>query len=76
MLAQDIQTYMAKKANSNLKIKILEPFEYAPAAIVFDKKNTELQGAMNEFLKVIKEDGTLKEISEKWIGEDITVEKE
>ncbi|MBC5742148.1 transporter substrate-binding domain-containing protein [Lachnospiraceae bacterium MD308] len=76
VLAQDIQTYMAKKANSNLKIKILEPFEYAPAAIVFDKKNTELQGAMNEFLKVIKEDGTLKEISEKWIGEDITVEKE
>ena len=59
VLAQDIQTYMAMKGNGSLKIKMLEPFEYAPAAIVFDKKN-----------------GTLQKISEKWIGEDITVEKE
>ncbi len=76
VLAQDIQTYMAMKGNGSLKIKMLEPFEYAPAAIVFDKKNTELKDAMNKFIKVIREDGTLQKISEKWIGEDITVEKD
>lgn len=76
VLAQDIQTYMAMKGNSNLKVKMLEPFEYAPAAIVFDKENTELKEAMNKFIKIIREDGTLQKISEKWIGEDITVEKE
>lgn len=76
VLAQDIQTYMAMKADENLKIKVLEPFEYSPATIVFDKSNTELRDAMNKFLQIIREDGTLKEISEKWIGADVTVEKE
>lgn len=76
VLAQDIQTYMAMKGNENLKIKVLEPFEYGTATIVFDKENTELRDAMNEFIKIIKEDGTLQEISEKWIGADITTEKE
>lgn len=76
VLAQDIQTYMAMKGNENLKIKVLEPFEYGTATIVFDKENTELRDAMNEFIKIIKEDGTLQEISEKWIGADVTTEKE
>ena len=76
VLAQDIQTYMALKSNENLKIKVLDPFSYDPATIVFAKDNTELRDAMNEFIKIIKEDGTLKELSEKWIGADITEEKE
>lgn len=76
VLAQDIQTYMAMKSNKNLKIKVLEPFAYDTANIVFAKDNTELCDAMNKFIKIIKEDGTLQEISEKWIGADITTKKE
>lgn len=75
VLAQDIQTYMAMKSNSDLKIKVLDPFEYSPATLVVDKNNTELLDALNEFIGIIREDGTLKEISMKWIGEDITEEK-
>lgn len=29
---------------------------------------------LNAFIKEIKEDGTLKAISEKWIGADVSVE--
>lgn len=76
VLAQDIQTYMAMKSNKNLKIKVLEPFAYDTANIVFAKDNTELCDAMNKFIKIIKEDGTLQEISEKWVGADITTKKE
>ena len=76
VLAQDLQTYMAMQENPQLKVKVLPPFEYAPGCIVFAKDNTELRDAMNEFLQIIREDGTLKELSEKWIGEDITEEKE
>ena len=76
VLAQDIQTYMAMKANENLKLEVLDPFEYGTATIVFDKENTELRDAMNKFIEILREDGTLKEISEKWVGVDITTEKE
>ncbi|MDO4313252.1 MAG: transporter substrate-binding domain-containing protein [Eubacteriales bacterium] len=76
VLAQDIQTYMAIKANPDLKIKVLEPFSYDVATIVFNKDNTELRDAMNEFIEILREDGTLKELSEKWVGVDITEEKE
>lgn len=75
VLAQDIQTSMAMKENPNLKIKMLDAFEYAPATIVIEKNNTELRDAMNEFIGILKEDGTLKELSEKWVGIDITEEK-
>ena len=54
----------------------MEPFTYDTANIVFAKDNTELCDAMNKFIKIIKEDGTLQEISEKWIGADITTKKE
>ena len=64
------------KANENLKLKVLDPFEYETATIVFDKENTELRDAMNKFIEILREDGTLKEISEKWVGVDITTEKE
>lgn len=76
VLAQDIQTYMAMKANSNLKLKLLEPFHYSTGNIVFAKDNTQLRDAMNEFLQVIRADGTLREISEKWVGGDVTEKKD
>lgn len=76
VLAQDIQTYMAMKKNDNLKIKVLEPFSYDPAQIIFHKDNTKLRDAMNQVLDEMREDGTLKELSMKYIGNDITVKKE
>lgn len=75
VLAQDIQTYMSIKKNENLKINVLEPFAYDPAQIVFHKDNTELRDAMNQVLDAMREDGTLKELSMKYVGEDITVER-
>lgn len=76
VLAQDIQTYMAMKSNEELKIKVLEPFQYSEGCLVMDTSNTELADAVNTFLADLREDGTLSEISEKWIGEDISVAKE
>lgn len=75
VLAQDIQTAMAMEENPNLKIKMSDAFQYEPATIVIEKNNTELRDAMNEFIGILKEDGTLKELSEKWVGIDITEEK-
>lgn len=76
VLAQDIQTYMAMQANEELKVKVLDPFQYSEGCLVMDKSSTELADAVNAFLADLREDGTLSEISEKWIGEDISVEKE
>ena len=76
VLAQDIQTYMAMQAKEELKVKVLDPFQYSEGCLVMDKSSTELADAVNAFLADLREDGTLSEISEKWIGEDISVEKE
>ncbi len=76
VLAQDIQTYMTMQANEELKVKVLDPFQYSEGCLVMDKSSTELADAVNAFLADLREDGTLSEISEKWIGEDISVEKE
>lgn len=45
-------------------------------AIGVSKDNPELLKAINEALEKLHENGTLKEISEKYIGEDITVDPE
>ena len=75
VLAQDIQTYLAIQSNEELTVKVLTPFEYGTGNIVFNKDNTELQEAMNAFLADLQADGTMKAISEKWIGEDVSVQK-
>ncbi len=74
VLAQDIQTYVAMKNNENIKVKVLDPFESSVGCLVTAKDNETLLNAINEFLADLQEDGTMKEISEKWIGEDISVE--
>lgn len=74
MLAQDVQAYVAIN-KSGAKCKVLTPaFESSVGCLVVDKENEVLLNGLNEFLKEIKDDGTLKEISEKWIGADISVE--
>lgn len=41
-------------------------------AFVFRKGNEELVEEFNRILNEMKEDGTLKQISEKWFGEDVS----
>ena len=41
--------------------------------IAFKKGNTELKDRVEKAIAELKEEGKLKEISEKWFGEDITV---
>ena len=74
VLAQDIQTYTAMKNNSSLKLKVLPPFQSSTGNLVMSKDNKELTDAVNKFLGILREDGTLKAISEKWIGADISEE--
>lgn len=74
MLAQDIQAYMAIE-KSGVNCKVLTPaFESSCGALAVKKDNTELLDGLNAFIKEIKEDGTLTEISNKWIGADVSVE--
>ena len=44
-----------------------------PLAILIRKDDSDLQEAVNSALKELRDDGTLKSISEKYFGEDITV---
>ena len=74
MLAQDIQAYMAIE-KSGVDCKVVTPaFESSCGALAVKKENTELLDGLNAFMKEIKEDGTLTEISMKWIGADVSVE--
>ena len=60
---------------SGVKCKVVTPaFESSCGALAVKKDNTELLDGLNAFIKEIKEDGTLKAISEKWIGADVSVE--
>lgn len=71
MLAQDVQAYVAiNKSGANAKV--LPPFETSVGTLGVKKENTELLEELNRFIKEMKEDGTLAEISKKWIGEDIS----
>lgn len=71
MLAQDVQAYVAIN-KSGADAKVLPPFETSVGTFAVKKDNTDLLEELNNFIKEIKEDGTLTEISNKWIGEDIS----
>lgn len=43
-----------------------------PICVAMKKGNTELQEKINECIKKFQEDGTMKAISEKWLGADYT----
>lgn len=72
-LGQNVQVYMAI-AKSGSKCKVLPPFETSVGSLVVNKENKELLDGLNMFLDEIKKDGTLAEISSKWIGQDISKE--
>ncbi|CAC9933579.1 arginine ABC transporter, periplasmic arginine-binding protein ArtP family protein [Aedoeadaptatus coxii] len=70
-LAQDIQGLTAIK-ETGLPLKVTPAFKSEPGTLVVKKDNKELLDAINAFIADIQADGTLKQISEKWIGMDIT----
>ncbi len=71
MLAQDVQAYVALN-RSGVNAKVLPPFETSIGTFAVKKDNTVLLEGLNAFIQEIKEDGTLAEISEKWVGADIS----
>lgn len=61
---------------SGLEIEAKELLGRSEQAIAVAKDNDELLKKINEALETLRENGTLKEISEKYFGEDITVKPE
>ena len=59
------------KENEGLKI-LDEAFTEEEYAIAVKKGNTELRDKVQKTLEEMAQDGTLKAISEKWFGEDVT----
>ena len=63
--------YQIKQRNADFKIldDALSEEEYG---VGFKKGNTELRDKVQSTLEEMAQDGTLKEISEKWFGKDVT----
>ncbi len=66
--------YKANQPDANAKV-VATSDEATESAILIRKDDSDLQEAVNSALKEIRDDGTLKSISEKYFGEDITVAK-
>lgn len=64
--------YLNTQENAPVEIKDRQD-DAAATAFMFREGNPELIEAVNEALASMREDGTLKEISEKWFGEDVSV---
>lgn len=64
--------YLKEQENAPVEIKDREE-DAAETAFMFREGKKELIKAVNEALASMREDGTLKEISEKWFGEDVSV---
>lgn len=73
MLAQDVQAHVAIN-RSDSPAKALPPFEVSTGTLGVKKDNQNLLDGLDAFILDIKEDGTLSEISEKWVGADISVD--
>ncbi|NDO46376.1 amino acid ABC transporter substrate-binding protein [Clostridium sp. MD294] len=68
-----IRYYVSKKGEQNYKI-LEEDFGKEEYGIGVRKEDTQLLEALNVALDTLKENGTTKEISEKWFGSDIIME--
>lgn len=70
-----VRYYLSLKGED--KFKILEDnFGEEEYGVGIRKGDTEMVDAFNKAYKEMQEDGTLKEISEKWFNEDITIKIE
>lgn len=66
-------TYIKTSKNKDYKIIDSEGISEPNRDVVaFKKGNTELKDEVNQALNELKQEGKLKEISEKWFGEDLT----
>jgi len=63
-----------KKAPDKFKI-VGDSLFGEPIWISVDKGDPEFQAKIKEILKAMSDDGTLKQISEKWVGKDITTKQ-
>ena len=67
--------YAYSKKNSTKGLKMIDvSSEQDPAKIsaLFNKKDTAIQSSYNKALKELQQDGTVKKLSEKYFGADIT----
>lgn len=63
------------KQREDAQVEIVDRQEDASAsAMMFRQNNPELIEAVDEALASMREDGTLKQISEKWFGEDVSAQ--
>lgn len=63
--------YLKQKPDAPIKI-VAKNEEGQPTAFMYRKGSTDLADAMSKALDEMQQDGTLKTISEKWFGEDIS----
>lgn len=61
--------YLSKQKD---KAEVVKSLEHEPIGIAFKKGETELQGEVQKIIDEMVKDGTMKKISEKWFGEDMT----
>lgn len=63
--------FLKQKPNTPIKI-VKENQEGVPCAFMFRKGSDELVQEIDKVLESMKQDGTLKQISQKWFGKDIS----
>jgi cystine transport system substrate-binding protein len=63
--------FLKQKPDTPIKIVAKDP-NVAENGFMFRKGNTELVEAFNSALDEMTKDGTLKKISEKWFGADVS----
>ena len=67
--------YQIEKRNNDDFIILDEKLSGEKYGVGFKKGNTELRDKVDKVLKEMAQDGTLKQISEKWFGRDVTIIK-
>ncbi|MBR2187098.1 MAG: amino acid ABC transporter substrate-binding protein [Lachnospiraceae bacterium] len=75
-VAMDSTVAEYKITSGGMDLKVLdEPFASETYGVGFKKGNEALRNEVNDTLKAMAKDGTLKKISEKWFGTDVTIIK-
>jgi polar amino acid transport system substrate-binding protein len=75
-IAMDSTVAEYKITSGGMDLVVLdEPFASETYGVGFKKGNTALRDEINNTLKEMAADGTLKKISEKWFGTDVTIIK-
>ena len=69
-----VAEYKIKSGGMDLKV-LDEPFASETYGVGFKKGNEALRDEVNNTLKEMAKDGTLKKISEQWFGTDVTIIK-